>query len=206
MKLKELSVTRIHLLGIPGSGKDTNAIPLKNRYPNISDIVSTGDIFRSASSSEGEFGCYYPILKPHIENTNNGALIPDEIIVQIVNTEITKRQQNKLSRFIFTGYPRTLGQLLEINKMPQNDIFVFLDCTEEIAKDRIIHRYQQDLKTNGVSRKDDSPEKFPNRLKAFQNQTLPLITKLRQQKKLITVNANGSVKEVAQEITEKVKY
>jgi adenylate kinase family enzyme len=95
---------------------------------------------------------------------------------------------------------------LEINKTPQNDIFVFLDCTEEIAKDRIIHRYQQDLKTNGVTRKDDSPEKFPNRLKTFQNQTLPLIIELRQQNNLITVNANGSVKEVAREIAKKIKY
>jgi adenylate kinase family enzyme len=205
MNPKKVPVTRIHLLGIPGSGKDTNAIPLKNRYPNVSDIVSTGDIFCSANSPKGEYGCYYPILKPHIENTNNGALIPDEIIVQIVNAELIKRQGNNLSRFIFTGYPRTLGQLSEINKTPHNDIFIFLDCTEEIARNRIIHRYQQDLLTNGITRKDDSPEKFPKRLKAFQNLTLPLITKLDKEKTLTIINANGSKTEVAKEILEKVK-
>ncbi len=206
MKSAETCIVRIHLLGMPGSGKDTNAVPLKNRYPQISDIVSTGDIFRSANTLDGEYGCYYPTLKPHIENTNNGALIPDEIIVQIVNTEISKRQQNKLSRFIFTGYPRTLGQLSEINKTPQNDIFVFLDCTEEIARNRIINRYQQDLKTNGITRKDDSPEKFPKRLKAFQDLTLPLIVKLDREKTLIVVNANSSKTEVAKEILKKVRY
>jgi len=206
MKSKEVSVTRIHLLGIPGSGKDTNAIPLKNRYPDTSDIVSTGDIFRGANSIDGKFGCYYPILKPHIENTNNGSLIPDEIIVQIVNTELNKRQQNKLFRFIFTGYPRTLGQLQEINKTPQNDIFIFLDCNEKIAKNRIEHRYKTDLVTCGITRKDDLPEKFPYRLKIFKNLTLPLIVELNQQNNLITINANGTFEDVVKEIEEKVKY
>jgi dephospho-CoA kinase len=71
MNQNEVLITRIHLLGRPGSGKDTNAIFLKNSSPATSDIVSTGDIFRGANTPDGEYGCYYPILKPHIENTNN---------------------------------------------------------------------------------------------------------------------------------------
>ena len=204
MKQKERLITRIHLLGMPGSGKDTNAIPLKNYYPEISDIVSTGNIFRGANSPDGEYGCYYSILKPYIENTNNGGLIPDPIIVRIVNLELDKRQKFNLSRFIFTGYPRTLGQLDEINKSPQNDLFIFLDCSEDVAQRRIIKRYEEGLK-NKNERVDDNPKKFPNRLKNFQDLTLPLINELKTRGHLITIDANGTVKEVAKEIKEKVK-
>jgi len=205
MGQNESLITRIHLLGMPGSGKDTNAIPLKNKYPKISDIVSTGDIFRGANTPDGEYGCYYPILKLYIENTNNGGLIPDDIIVRIVNIETVKRQQKSFSRFIFTGYPRTLRQLEEINKSPQNDIFIFLDCSIENAQFRIKNRYEEDFKTKQTIRKDDLPEKFPKRLQSFQEFTLPLIVELKRRGDLITINANGTIKEVAHEIQEKVK-
>jgi len=205
MKQKECSITRIHLLGMSGSGKDTNAIPLKNKYPKISNIVSTGDIFRGANTPKGEFGCYYSILKPHIENTNNGGFIPDDIIVRIVDIETAKRQQKSFSRFIFTGYPRTLAQLEVINKSPQNDIFIFLDCSIENAQIRIKNRYEETIKNKQTIRKDDLPEKFPKRLQSFQEFTLPLIMELQRRGYLITINANATIEQVAHEIQEKVK-
>lgn len=205
MEQKESLITRIHLLGMPGSGKDTNAIFLRDKYPEISDIVSTGDIFRQANTPDGKYGQYYPILKPYIDNTNNGGLIPDDIIVRIVDLEIVKRQQQSFSRFIFTGYPRTLGQLEVINKSPQNDIFIFLDCSIENAQFRIRKRFEETIKNNQTIRKDDLPEKFPKRLQSFQEFTLPLIMELQRRCNLITINANGTTEQVTHEIQEKVK-
>jgi len=119
--------------------------------------------------------------------------------------ETFRRQEKSFSRFIFTGYPRTLGQLEEINKSPLNDIFIFLDCSVENAQFRIRNRYEEDLKNKRTTRKDDLPEKFPKRLQGFQEFTLPLIAELQRRGNLITINANGTVKEVVQEIKEKVK-
>jgi adenylate kinase family enzyme len=55
-------ITRIHLLGMPGCGKDTNAIFLRKMHPEITNIISTGDIFRGANTPDGEYGEYYPML------------------------------------------------------------------------------------------------------------------------------------------------
>ena len=198
-------ITRIHLLGMPGSGKDTNAKSLREIHPDITDIISTGDIFRGANTPDGEYGQYYPILKPYIEDTNNGGLLPDDVVVQIVNLETAKRQQKSFSRFIFTGYPRTLDQLKEIDKSPQNDVFIFLDCSLEQIQSRIKNRYDQALTNNEPIRKDDLPEKFSKRLQSFQEFTLPLITELQRRGNLITIDANGTIEEIAQEMQERVK-
>jgi adenylate kinase family enzyme len=206
MRQNEKLLTRIHLLGMPGSGKDTNATPLKGRQSDISDIVSTGDIFRGARTPDGEYGCYHSIIKPYIENTDNGGLIPDPIIVHIVDLEIAKRQLKRFSRLIFTGYPRTIDQLTEIDKSPQNDIFVFLDCTQENAQLRIEKRYKEDLEAGRTPREDDKPEKLPKRFATFNSQTLPLVNELKTQKRLIIIDANGTVEEVSEEFKIRVKY
>jgi len=189
---------------MPGSGKDKNASFLKDKFPDISDIISTGDIFRGASTPDGKYGCYYPILKPHIENTNKGGLIPDDVIVMIVNMETAKRQKQHFSRFIFTGYPRTLGQFEEINKSPQNDVFVFLDCSQENAIIRTNNRYTKSLAKGENPRKDDLPEIFLNRLKNYQQYTLPLIMELKRRGNLITINANDTIENVAKDVIKKV--
>jgi len=206
MNQNENLITRIHLLGKPGSGKDTQATRIENSFPKTIAIVSTGDIFRGATSPEGKYGQYYGLLKPHIENTNNGALIPDDIIVRIVNMDLEERLRKGFTTLIYTGYPRTIGQLIEIDKSPKNDIFVFLDCTQENAQLRIKERYEKDIKARRNPREDDKPEKLPKRFETFNNQTLPLVNELQTQKRLITIDANATIKEVAKEIKTRVKY
>jgi len=201
------TITRIHLLGLPGAGKDTCACILKDMSKtDITKIISTGDIFRGATTPDGEYGCYYFDIKPFIESTNNGHYIPDETIVDIVNREIKKRQQENFSRFIFTGYPRTLGQLQEIKKTPQNDFYISLDCTEENAKKRIEKRYQKNLAEGKTTRADDLPEKFPNRLNQYQTLTVPVINELNKRGTLITLDTNGTVLEATQEIKRRITF
>ena len=207
MDKKEVSLTNIFLLGMPGAGKDTNAVFIRNSHPNISAIISTGDIFRGASTPDGEYGRFYSRLKTCRDNVNNGGYIPDDIIVSIVN-EVTSEMMvnNGISRFIFTGFPRTISQLNEIEKVSAQNHFLHLNCTIKNAKERINHRYEEDIKNGRDVREDDLPEKFSTRLNQYKTRTLPIINDLKIRGKIISIDTNCSIEEVAKKIKTRINF
>ena len=88
------------LLGPPGAGKGTQAAVLSERL-GISHI-STGDILREEVKEGSALG-----LKAK-QIMQRGSLVPDEIIVQIVEKAINGKKA--ANGFILDGFPRTLVQ------------------------------------------------------------------------------------------------
>ena len=91
---------RLIFHGPPGVGKGTQAgrIGLEE---NISHI-SSGDLLRAAVDAKTEIG-----LKAR-EYIENGLLVPDELIVNIVADKINSAECEK--GFILDGFPRNLSQ------------------------------------------------------------------------------------------------
>lgn len=85
------------LLGPPGAGKGTQAELIIERF-NIPHI-STGDIFRAAIK-EGT-----PLGVKAKEYLDSGQLVPDEIVVGIVQERL--KQNDCKSGFLLDGFPRT---------------------------------------------------------------------------------------------------
>lgn len=202
MSQNECLITRIHMIGKPGTGKDTQATIIKEFSPETTDIVSTGDIFRGAKSSDGKYGQYYPLLKPYISDVNQGNYIPDNVIVGIVNTDLQERLKIGFTTLIYTGYPRTVNQLYEINRTSEEELFlnlyIYYRCSTEIARERVLNRRNEFIKAGKIPRDEDNPETFEKRIKAFNKNTVPLIRELRQQNSLITIEANGTIMEIAE--------
>ena len=91
---------RIILLGAPGVGKGTQAKFICNRF-SIPQI-STGDMLRESVRAGSSLG---KKVKTVMEE---GALVTDEIIIDLVKERIKKDDCKK--GYLFDGFPRTIPQ------------------------------------------------------------------------------------------------
>ena len=98
---------KIILLGAPGAGKGTQAEKICVHY-NIPQI-STGNIIREAMKNETPAG-----LKAK-EFVNSGALVPDEVVIEMVNDRL--KQDDCANGYILDGFPRTVPQAEALDQM-----------------------------------------------------------------------------------------
>ena len=176
---------RIVIFGPPGSGKGTYASRLEKRL-SIAHI-STGDLVREEIRNQT------PLGKTIEKYSSSGTLVPDKIITQILK----KRLASELSRgFILEGYPRTVGQAKELEKITNIDVVVNLNVPDNVIVKRLSARLQ--CKNCGAiyneitmkpkvagkcdkcggelfKRVDDQPEVIRERLKVYQEASEPVV-------------------------------
>ena len=175
---------RIILFGPPGCGKGTQATFISEALaiPHL----STGDMLRSAVSSESEIGLKAKYIM------ESGGLVSDQIVLSIVEERIGKDDCEK--GFILDGFPRTVNQaekldlLLSTNQKLDYVLRIKVD-EEEIIK-RLIDR----------SREDDKPDIIKNRFKTYNSETQPLIPFYEERKILFNVNGMQEIEKVSEDI------
>ena len=94
----------------PAAGKGTQAewITLKYNIPHI----STGDILRDIAKEDSEIGHYV------FETLSSGRLVKDEITYQLIEERLKK--DDCKNGFIIDGFPRTVAQAIEYDKILSN--------------------------------------------------------------------------------------
>jgi len=132
---------KLIFLGPPGAGKGTQAEIISKRL-NLKKI-STGDILRDEMEKETELG---KIAKSYMEK---GELVPDEIMIKIIENNI-----KNLNGFVLDGFPRTLNQAIELEKITKIDKVIYLNVPDEEIKKRLLNR----------GRLDDKPEVIESKL------------------------------------------
>lgn len=178
---------RVILLGAPGAGKGTQAQLIMNQY-GIPQI-STGDMLRAAVKAGT------PLGKKAKSIMDSGALVPDDLIVDIVKARI--QEADCENGFLLDGFPRTIPQaqaLLETGIAIDHVIEIYV-ADEEIvsrlsgrrvhpASGRVYHLTYQPPKKEGVDdetgealvqRDDDKEETVRKRLAIYHDQTEPLV-------------------------------
>ncbi len=207
---------RLIFHGPPGVGKGTQAgrIGLEE---NISHI-SSGDLLRAAVDAKTEIGLK---ARGYIEN---GLLVPDELIVNIVANKINSAECEK--GFILDGFPRNLSQARVLDSTLEkvgkklDRVFSFT-ASEEVIVTRIsgrrlckpcgAHYHQvfspslkEDLcdkcSSKLFQREDDYPETIKVRLKVYREQTETLIDYYNKKGILVEVDCNGDKKEIQENI------
>lgn len=191
---------RLILLGPPGAGKGTQAARLVEKYGIVQ--LSTGDMLRAAVAAGTETGLKAKAVM------EAGDLVSDEIVNQIVSDRIS--EPDCARGFILDGYPRTLAQADATEAMLKRkdrrlDAVIELVVDDRALVGRIVKRAEDAAAAGQPVRKDDTPEVFDERLRAYYKSTAPLTGYYYAKGNLKTVDGMKSIDEVSAEIESVLK-
>ena len=181
----------IVIFGAPGSGKGTQSDLLIKKYGL--QHVSTGDILRSEIEAGSALG------KTADQYISKGQLVPDEIMIEMLEKVIRKNLDKK--GFIFDGFPRTLaqGEALD-NKLKKNGLDITSVLSLEVKDEELIDRLLKRGQLSG--RSDDNGHTIKSRLHVYHRQTEPLKEYYAGQNKLVCIPGEGAIEEVFDSIVE----
>ena len=172
-------------MGPPGAGKGTQAVVVASSLgvPHI----STGDIFR-ANVSAGT-----PLGEEAQRYMDAGEYVPDSITNAMVRDRISHDDCNP--GFLLDGYPRTIDQVNELDRMLSADGKA-LDAVVLITADtdEVVGRLLKRAEIEG--RADDTEEVIRHRMSVYEEQTAPLINTYSARDLVVTVDGLGAVEEV----------
>lgn len=210
-KIYFMSSTNFIFINGKGScGKDTQADLILNNLGETAIRISTGDIYREARGGVGNYGKYHELVAPYIDLVDKqGGLLPDDVIVGIVKKEIEQKQTEGKETFIFTGFPRTLGQLELMDDYVNsiegaNGVHIHFDISDETSRERASIRRQKAKEANLPIRPDDLEAVVERRLKTFKEQTYPMLLQLDLKGRLISINAEGTIPEIEKETSVRI--
>jgi adenylate kinase len=200
-------------LGPPGAGKGTQAKLLSQRMGFLH--IATGDLLREAVKNQT------PLGKKAKEYMDRGELVPDELIVQLIEETMPKD-----GNVILDGFPRTVNQALALEEMlrvkgEKISKVLFFDVPDEVIIDRlsgrrvcsncsaVYHVKYNPPKIEGVcdlcggslvQRDDDKEEVVKKRLEVYRTQTQPLIEFYQDRGIIYRLDAGKAVEELFEEV------
>lgn len=195
---------KLVVFGPPSAGKGTQAQKLSQKY-RIPQ-VSTGDLLRKAVAEQTPLG---KKVKSYLDQ---GKLGPDDLIIQLINDRVSKPDCR--GGYLLDGFPRTMGQAKELEKMTDIDLVLSIMVDPEVLVERAVGRRTcpkcsavYHIKFNPpmnegvcekcgsklIQRDDDKEETVRNRLKVYQDQTAPLIEYYRRKGKLVDIDGTGGI-------------
>ena len=198
---------KIILLGPPAAGKGTQAEVLAERF-SIPPI-STGAIIRKEISEQTVLGKKASAL------IDDGQLVPDEIVIQMVKERIA--QPDCANGYILDGFPRTVVQAQAVDQMgiTFDKVILFDVSDDEVIRritgrrecescGRIYHTVYHPPKVQGVcdqcagkllTRDDDTEETVRKRLSVYHDLTEPLKSFYAEKKILVTVKGREKIED-----------
>jgi len=180
---------RMVLMGPPGAGKGTQADAVAARL----DVphISTGEIFRANVKEGTELG------REAKRYMDAGEYVPDSITNAMVADRLG--QADAMDGFLLDGYPRTLEQVGELDRI-LDGLGVRLDRVVEITadSDEVVARLLKRAEIEG--RADDTEEVIRRRLEVYAEQTEPLVHVYADRAILVRVDGMGGVDEVTERL------
>jgi adenylate kinase len=200
---------KIILLGLPGSGKGTQAELIQKKYgfPKI----SSGDLLRREVQEGTDLG------KKAESFMNRGGLVSDDIVAEMVKKRISLPDCKR--GYILDGFPRNIAQAHRLEKMagksPEIAIEIHLSektLVSRLASRRICSRCgaiysseTQNPKKEGIcdvcqgaliQRKDDTAPVIEKRLRVYEAETAALIDYYRRKGVYQRIDGEGKVETV----------
>ena len=180
----------IILFGPPGAGKGTQSEKIieKDHLYHI----STGDLFRKHM---GEGTALGRLAQEYIDEGN---LVPDELVIKMVEIKIKSHAQAK--GFIFDGFPRTVAQAKALDSMLNKlNIPITIMLALEVEDEELRMRIRLRGKTSGRA-DDQNDQRINNRIKIYKQETLPVADYYNNQSKYRGINGTGSIDQIFNDI------
>lgn len=206
---------KLILLGPPGAGKGTQCKRIVEKY-HLAHL-SSGDILRAERAAGTELG------KKAQSYMDSGALVPDDLIIDMMIGAIKKAPKNG---YVLDGFPRTVVQAEGLDKAlkaagEKIDAILDLQVPDEAIMERMTGRrscpvcgqvyHIVNLKPKRdnqcdkgcgalIQRSDDTPQVVANRLKTYHQQTAAVVGYYQGKLPVIAINANQDIDKVTDEI------
>lgn len=182
-------MTRMLIIGPPGSGKGTQAERISERLGVVA--ISTGDIFR-ANVKGGT-----PLGVEARKYMDNGDFVPDSVTNEMVRDKLS--QDDATEGFLLDGYPRTVAQVEYLDGIlaaSSQALSVVLQLTadDEELVTRLLGRARE------TGRSDDNEGVIRHRLDLYHQQTEAVVAKYAERGILTRVDGIGGIEEVTDRV------
>jgi len=162
------------------------------------EYVATGKMLQAEIDKQTETGRRIQKLY------ENGQLVPDEIVVKLIEQKIANSKDIK--GFIFKGYPRTLVQSYILDgllKKHGSSISEIIDI--EVPTLELITRLDKRSQTDRCMPYDSSTAKIVQRLHEHETKTIPVIEKYNQMHEVKRIDGMGTFDEVFERLSKEIE-
>jgi adenylate kinase len=205
----------IILFGPPGAGKGTQAQQIIKTHNYFQ--LSTGDLLRNEVKKSTELG------RQIEKKITKGNFVSDEIVNNLLKITISELKYR--DRIIFDGYPRTIAQSKNLDKILNDfnqkiDLIISLHVPRDIVEKRIagrvtcdkcnitLNKYfnNEEIKLHPcgaehfLKREDDNSETLINRYDIYTETTKPVINYLSENKNFHQIDGTLEIDEITSKI------
>ncbi len=177
----------IVIFGAPGSGKGTQSERLIKE--DGLHHISTGELLRDHIARGTEIG---KVADSYI---SQGNLIPDELMLELLEHEIDTNSQKTSKGIIFDGFPRTVPQADALKALlARRGSGIHAVVGLEVADDELVDRLVKRGLESG--RSDDNIDTIRKRLEVYHRQTSPLREYYVSEGKYCPIEGAGDVEKI----------
>ena len=205
----------IIFFGPPGAGKGTQAQQIVNKHNYFQ--LSTGDILRNEVKKNTDLG------KDIKEKISKGNFVSDKVVNKLLKKTISELKFR--DRIIFDGYPRTIEQSKNLDKIlaefnEKVDLIISLHVPRDVVEKRIEGRLtcdkcnttlnkffnENEIKLHPcgaehfVKRQDDNSETLINRYDIYMETTKPVIDFLSENQNFHQIDGTLKINEITNKI------
>jgi len=182
-------MTRILIIGPPGSGKGTQAERISEGLGVVA--ISTGDIFRANVKGET------PLCVETKKYMDAGDFVPDRVTNKMVRDRLSESDVE--DGFLLDGDPRTTAQVDYLDEILADgnqrlDVVVQLTADDEELVARLLGRAKE------TGRSDDNEAVIRHRLDLYHEQTEAVVATYAERGILTRVDGIGIVDEVTERV------
>ena len=179
------------IFGAPGSGKGTQSEKLIDRYHL--HHISPGEFLRDHIARGTELG------RTADSYISQGQLIPDELMLRVLEHELDNNPDKTAEGVIFDGFPRTIPQALALkDMMKRRGQKIHAVIGLEVPEDQLMERMVLRGKESG--RSDDNPGTIRKRLAVYHKQTQPLRDYYVGEGVYVPIKGDGTIDQVFERV------